>query len=88
MYDRHRFVDLFSVRLPELKRRLARRVRELRRQHGLRQDDLESFGLAWKTIQKIEAEQTDPKASTLLKLCRAFKIELADLVDESEDPRG
>ena len=88
MYACHAVPDECGVGLPDFKRRLARRVRALRHQHGLRQDDLESFGLAWKTIQKIEHGNTDPKVSTLLKLCRAFNVTLTELLEEVQDPPG
>lgn len=66
--------------LPEFQRRLADRVRALRTKHGLRQEDLEDHGLSWKTVQKIEYSATDPKVSTLLKLCRAFELTLVELL--------
>ena len=47
---------------------------------GLRQEDLEDFGLSWKSVQKIEYGITDPKMSTLLKLCGAFNLSLAELL--------
>lgn len=72
--------------LPALQKRLARRVRELREAGGLRQEDLESFGLAWKTIQKLEYGETDPKLSTLLKLCRAFGLTLPELLGGDRRP--
>lgn len=52
----------------------------MREARGLRQDDLEEFGLSWKTIQKLEYGKSDPKVSTLLKLCEAFGVELTDLL--------
>lgn len=66
--------------LPEFQQRFARRVRDLREERGLRQEDLENFGLSWKSIQKLEYGITDPKVSTLLKLCRAFSLDLPDLL--------
>ncbi len=66
--------------LPEFQRRFAARVRDLRLERGLRQEDLEESGLSWKSIQKLEYGITDPKVSTLLKLCVAFDISLPDLV--------
>ncbi len=66
--------------LPEFQRRFARKVRALREQRGLRQEDLESFDLSWKAVQKLEYGITDPKVSTLLKLCRAFNVSLPELV--------
>ena len=65
---------------PAFQKRLAQRVRELREKSGLNQDELESYRLHWKTIQKLEYGITDPKLSTLLKLCRAFDVTLAELL--------
>jgi DNA-binding Xre family transcriptional regulator len=42
---------------------------------------MEEYGLSWKSVQKIEYGATDPKASTLLKLCRAFSVTLPELLD-------
>jgi ribosome-binding protein aMBF1 (putative translation factor) len=69
------------VELPAFKKQFARRVRRLREARALRQDDLEEFGLSWKTVQKVEYGLTDPKASTMLKLSRAFGISLVELID-------
>ena len=66
---------------------MARRVRELRQARGLRQEDLEDFGLAWKSVQKLEYGNTDPKVSTLLKLCDAFGVSLCELLDVNQPPR-
>lgn len=66
--------------LSTFQRRFALRVRSLREARGLRQEDLENFGLSWKAVQKIEYAQTDPKASTLLKLCAAFNVTLPELL--------
>lgn len=46
----------------------------------LRQEDLETLDLAWKTVQKIEYAATDPKASTMLKLSSAFEMNLIELL--------
>ncbi len=66
--------------LPEFQRRFATRIRHLREKQGLRQEDLENFGLSWKSVQKLEYGVTDPKISTLLKLSRAFGLTLPELV--------
>ena len=66
--------------LPEFQRGLAARVRQLREEKALRQEDLEDYGLHWKTVQKLEYGTTDPKVSTLLKLCRAFNVGLIELL--------
>ena len=72
--------------LPEFQRRLADRVRALRTTRKLRQEDLEDYDLSWKSIQKLEYAVTDPKVSTLLKLCRAFDMTLPELLT-FEEPR-
>ena len=61
-------------------KRLARRVRELRKANGMKQDDLEDFGLHWKTVQAIEYARGDVKLSTLIKLARAFDLTVAELL--------
>ena len=68
--------------LSAFQRRFALRVRSLREARGLRQEDLENFGLSWKSVQKVEYGQTDPKASTLLKLCAAFEVTLPELLTD------
>jgi transcriptional regulator with XRE-family HTH domain len=74
------------VDLPEFQRRLADRVRALRTARKLRQEDLEDYDISWKSIQKLEYASTDPKVSTLLKLCRAFDMPLQELLT-FEEPR-
>jgi transcriptional regulator with XRE-family HTH domain len=73
--------------LEDFQKGLAHRVQTLRKQARLRQVDLEEHGLAWKSIQKIEYAATDVKASTLLKLSKAFGISLVELLtfDEPAD---
>jgi transcriptional regulator with XRE-family HTH domain len=73
-----------AVDLPEFQRRFADRVRALRAKGKLRQEDLEDFGLS---IQKLEYAATDPKVSTLLKLCRAFGTTLPELLTLDEPRR-
>lgn len=68
--------------LRQFQSRLAERVKAPRQQRGLRQEDLENFGLSWKTVQKVEYGITDPKASTLLKLSRAFGVTLTELLSD------
>jgi DNA-binding XRE family transcriptional regulator len=67
-------------RLSSHQRRLATRVRQLRKACGMRQEDLEDFGLHWKTVQAIEYARGDVKLSTLVKLARAFDVTVAELL--------
>jgi transcriptional regulator with XRE-family HTH domain len=74
------------LNLRDFQARFARRVRLLREGSQLRQDDLEEFEISWKSVQKLEYGVTDPKVSTLLKLCKAFKMDLAELLTFDDDP--
>ena len=74
--------------LRQFQRLFARRVRALRAMRGLRQEDFEAFGLSWKSVQKLEYGVTDPKMSTLLKLCRAFQMSLPELLALDGAPRA
>src|SRR5690349_17180944 len=70
-----------SVRAqPAHVKRLAARVRQLREKRGLNQDDLEDWGLHWKTVQAIEYARGDVKLATLIKLAKAFGITVAELL--------
>jgi transcriptional regulator with XRE-family HTH domain len=64
--------------------RLAERIRRLRLERGLRQEDIESYGLSWRAMQNIEYGQSDPKVTTLLKLCEAFGMTLPELLTLEE----
>ncbi len=75
-----------TLDLLEFQRRFARRIRYLRDVQGLRQEDLEDHGVSWKSIQKLEYGITDPKVSTMLKLAKAFKVTLPELLDLQRKP--
>ncbi len=79
--------DGLALDLRQFQRRFAAQLRALREKHGLRQEDLENYGLSWKTVQKLEYGLSDPKVSTLLKLCRAFSLTLPDLLRLDEQKR-
>lgn len=66
--------------MPEFQRRLAQRVQTLRSTRGLTQEEMETFGLHWKTVQKVEYGITDPKVSTLIKLANAFGMTVPELL--------
>jgi transcriptional regulator with XRE-family HTH domain len=72
--------------LPEFQRLFSRRLRALRKSRQLRQEDFEDFGLSWKSVQKLEYGITDPKVSTLLKLSKALRISLPELVALARKP--
>jgi DNA-binding XRE family transcriptional regulator len=45
---------------------------------------METFGISWKTMQKLEYGITEPKVGTLLKLADAFRIGLSELLTFSD----
>jgi predicted transcriptional regulator len=47
----------------------------------------EQSGVHWVSIAKLESGIGDPQLSTLLKLCKALRITLAQLVHQSQ-PKG
>jgi len=69
------------VDLPTAQRRLAKRIRALRKAKGLSQEDMEDFGLTSRGLQKLEYGLSDPKLSSLLKISRALGVGLGELLD-------
>lgn len=67
--------------LPEFRRKFADRVRALRERRGLRQDEMEEYGVPWKTFQMLEQGQGNPTVQTLLKVADAFDVTLSELLD-------
>lgn len=55
-------------------------IRSLRQKAGLRQEDIEDYGVSWKHYQKIEAGTTNATIRILYKLARAFKCKAGDLL--------
>ena len=57
----------------------GKRVRELRKEHGHSQEDMNSFGFSVRHWQQIEAGRPIT-VSTLLRICEVFKIPVDRLV--------
>jgi transcriptional regulator with XRE-family HTH domain len=60
-------------------RALGKRIRELRRKRGLVQEDMISHHFSTRHWQQIEAGRPIT-VTTLLRICKALKVSLADLV--------
>jgi len=74
----------------ELARKLGKRIQKLRKARGLRQEDMEEFGIPYKYYQRIESPGSHPAnltLKTLLKIANAFEVELAELFNfyDNED---
>jgi len=65
-------------------KRLGKRIQELRKKRGLRQEDMEEFGISYKYYQRIESPGSHPvniTLKTLLKIARALEVEVSDFFD-------
>lgn len=90
--------DMYDVTIDELisaddetqddttRRRIARQVRQLRKERGISVDELgEAVGKSGKTISAWEVGHGQPDADAMIKLCRRFGVGIADLYGESSD---
>ncbi len=59
-------------------RRVGMKIRQCRIKAGLKQEDVEDYGVSWKHYQKIEAGSTNATIKILLKLAKAFKCHPGD----------
>ena len=67
----------------DIKRKLTKRIKELRKEHGYTQEKLaEISGIDYKHIQLLESKNPSAiKIDTLEKIARAFKITPSKLLD-------
>jgi transcriptional regulator with XRE-family HTH domain len=64
-------------------RKVQRKIKKIRKEKGLSQEDLMEYDISLRTIQRIEQEK-EPVNITLLtlkRLSKAFKIKTKDLLD-------
>jgi transcriptional regulator with XRE-family HTH domain len=65
-----------------IQKRLAMRIKILRAERGLSQEALASkAGLARAYIARLEIGRHDPSLSTLVKLAKALKVKVGELVE-------
>ena len=63
---------------------LGKRIQQLRKEKGLRQEDMEEYGIPYKYYQRIEAPGSYPAnitMRTLLKIAKSLDVEPQDLLD-------
>lgn len=58
---------------------IANRMREVRKQKGLRQEDMEKLGINYKYYQRIESGRMNITLTTVEKIADAFKIQPEEL---------
>ncbi|MFI2741500.1 helix-turn-helix domain-containing protein [Zhouia sp. PK063] len=64
---------------------LAEKIKYLRKKKGLSQVALgELSGVSYKTIQRIERENTNPSGDTLTRIAAALEVPLAQLVEKEK----
>lgn len=63
-------------RLAEL---VGKRLREVRKRKGLKQEDMEAFGISYKYYQKIERGNANITLETLEKISAAFHMDPVEL---------
>lgn len=71
----------------KLAARIGKRIKELRKRRGLTQEDMEEFGIPYKYFQRIESPGSHPAnltLKTMLKIAKALKVEVSDLVHFDE----
>lgn len=66
--------------LEQAQKRLGAAIRRLREAQGFTQEEMRSFGFNYRYFQKIEAGFVNPTLGTLLKLSKALKCPMSDLV--------
>lgn len=66
----------------------GKRIRELRIQKGMTQEDLaEKTEVSARTIQRIENEEVDPRSYTLQRIAKALDVDFSLLVKNESDER-
>jgi len=63
----------------KLKKQLGIRFKELRLSKGMKQEDLERFEFSYRYYGKIERGLANVTLETLIRLCKIFEVNLADL---------
>jgi len=65
-----------------IQRRLSMKIKELREARGLTQGKLaEKAGLSLGYIARLEIGRHDPSVSTLVKLAKALKVKVGELLE-------
>lgn len=71
-----------------LKKQLGTRLKALRTEKGLTQEDLEQYGFSYRHYGKIERGEVNLTLKTMLNLCELFEISLSDLLSFMDNEGG
>ena len=66
---------------------IGNRIREIRKQKGLSQEDLaNAANINLRTVQRIEKDQSEPRGKTLQLICEALHVEPEGLLTHGKHP--
>lgn len=65
--------------ITDVQRKIGLRLKELRLEKGLRQEDLERWDFSYRYYGKLERGIVNPTLGTLIRLCEIFDVTLSDL---------
>jgi len=57
---------------------LGNRIKEIRKEKGLRQEDMEGLGISYKYYQKIESGKVNVTLNTIEKIADALSVDASD----------
>ena len=60
---------------------IGKRIREIRRRKGLRQEDVEALGISYKYFQKVETGKANVTLKTIEKIASALKVDPTEFFD-------
>ena len=63
---------------------IGKKIREIRKRKGLRQEDVEALGISYKYFQKIETGKANVTLKTLEKIANALEIDPTEFFDFPE----
>ncbi len=66
--------------MAQLAEMIGKRIKEIRKHKGLRQEDMESLGLSYKYFQRIEQGRANVTLATLEKVAEALQISAGELL--------
>ena len=69
------------MNLEQAMKRFGKNVSKLRKAKGFTQEDMREKGFNYRYFQKIEAGGVNPTLGTLLKLSKALKCSMSDLLE-------
>ncbi|SHK68631.1 DNA-binding transcriptional regulator, XRE-family HTH domain [Desulfatibacillum alkenivorans DSM 16219] len=71
--------------IENVKKQLGLRLKALRLERGLRQEDMEKWDFSYRYYGRLERGLVNPTVDTLLRLCQIFDVELIDLFGFMDD---